>query len=148
MSDGDLHWHAKHADTLSVGDRVADAVAAFIGSWRFIIAQSGFFLAWIIVNLAWVASWLLGITPFDPYPFVFFNLIMSAEAAYTGPLVLMSQNRQQERDRHHAEEDYRVNREAEQRIEALQTDIARIENEKLDRIEKNQKKIMEHLGIQ
>lgn len=137
----DTHWHAAHAESLTVGDRIADGVAGFIGSWRFIIAQSVLFAIWIVVN-----SIEALFQPFDPYPFILFNLVMSAEAAYTGPMVLMSQNRQAERDRHHAEADYQVNIEAEQRIEALQLAIAKLEVEKIDALTEKVEFLAKRLG--
>jgi uncharacterized membrane protein len=111
-------------------------VAAFIGSWTFIIGQAVLMVIWCIVNtLA-----LFHVIQFDAYPFVFLNLFMSAEAAFSTPLILMSQNRQAERDRHQAEDDYRTNIEAKQEIEELQIALAKIEADKLDRI-------IAHLGI-
>jgi uncharacterized membrane protein len=114
----------------SPGDRIADRVAAFIGSWAFIIGQTGVMAVWVLVNtLA-----LFGFIRFDMYPFVFLNLFMSAEAAFATPLILMSQNRSAERDREHAQHDYDVNIEAKREIEELMTTLARIEIDKLDKI--------------
>jgi uncharacterized membrane protein len=122
------NWHAKHAEQLTYGERVADAVAATMGSWRFIIAQSAILAAWITLNFAaWIRHW-------DPYPFILLNLALSFQAAYAAPFIMISQNRQSDRDRHQAEEDYRTNVEAEQRIEDLQRRLAAIEVNKLDRI--------------
>jgi uncharacterized membrane protein len=85
---------------------------------------------WVLVNtLA-----LFGFIRFDEYPFVFLNLFMSAEAAFATPLILMSQNRSAERDREHAQHDYDVNVEAKAEIEELMKTLARIENDKLDKI--------------
>lgn len=138
----DTHWHAAHAESLTFGDRVADQVAAFIGSWAFIVGQTAIMAVWILVNtLA-----LFGLLRFDEYPFVFLNLFMSAEAAFATPLILMSQNRQAERDRHHAEMDYQINIEAEQRIEALQIAIAKLEVEKIDELTKKVELLVERLG--
>ena len=124
------NWHASHAKRLTKGDRIADRVAAFIGSWAFIIGQSGIMAAWIVVNtLA-----LFGFMRFDEYPFVFLNLFMSAEAAFATPLILMSQNRSAERDREHAQTDFEVNVAAKAEIEELMKTLARIENDKLDKI--------------
>jgi uncharacterized membrane protein len=122
------NWHAKHAEQLTYGERVADAVAATMGSWSFIIAQSAILAAWITLNFAaWIRHW-------DPYPFILLNLALSFQAAYAAPFIMISQNRQSDRDRHQAEEDYRTNVEAEQRIEDLQRRLAAIEVNKLDRI--------------
>ena len=124
------NWHETHVEKQSAGDRIADRVAAFIGSWAFIIGQTGVMAVWIVVNtLA-----LFGFVRFDMYPFVFLNLFMSAEAAFATPLILMSQNRSAERDREHAQHDYDVNIEAKREIEGIMTTLARIEIDKLDKI--------------
>ena len=99
-----------------------------MGSWTFIIGQSIILTLWIVINvIAWISHW-------DPYPFILLNLALSFQAAYAAPFIMISQNRQAERDRHQAEEDYRTNVEAEQRIEDLQRQLAAIEVDKLDRI--------------
>jgi uncharacterized membrane protein len=122
------HWHAKAADSRTFGEKVADWVAATMGSWPFIIGQSIILSIWIALNvIAFCYHW-------DPYPFILLNLALSFQAAYAAPFIMISQNRQAERDRHQAEEDYRINREAEQRIEKLQEHLHAIEDEKLDRI--------------
>ena len=122
------NWHATHTAQRTFGQRVADAVAATMGSWTFIIAQSIILALWIALNvIAWINHW-------DPYPFILLNLALSFQAAYAAPFIMISQNRQAERDRHQAEEDYRTNVEAEQRIEDLQRRLAAIEVNKLDRI--------------
>ena len=95
----------------TTGERVADQVAARVGSWPFIIVQSTFLALWIVANGFIIRDWLNG-KPFDPYPFILLNLMLSFQAAYTGPIVLMSQNRQAARDRDEAEHDYEVNRQA------------------------------------
>jgi uncharacterized membrane protein len=122
------NWHARHKAQLTFGQRVADAVAAMMGSWTFIIVQSVILTLWIALNvIAWINHW-------DPYPFILLNLALSFEAAYAAPFIMISQNRQAERDRHQAEEDFRTNIEAERRIEDLQRSLAAIEVNKLDRI--------------
>ena len=99
-----------------------------MGSWTFIIVQSVILALWIALNvIAWIEHW-------DPYPFILLNLALSFQAAYAAPFIMISQNRQAERDRHQAEEDFRTNVEAEQRIEDLQRHLAAIEVNKLDRI--------------
>src|SRR6185436_13919313 len=129
-NDNMRNWHETHAEKQSPGDRIADRVAAFIGSWAFIIGQTGVMIVWVLINtLA-----LFGLIRFDMYPFVFLNLFMSAEAAFATPLILMSQNRSAERDREHAQHDYDVNIEAKREIEELMTTLARIEIDKLDKI--------------
>jgi uncharacterized membrane protein len=124
------NWHESHAKRRTTGDRVADRVAAFIGSWKFIIGQTGVMAVWIVVN----ALTLFGFMRFDEYPFVFLNLFMSAEAAFATPLILMSQNRSAERDREHAQTDFEVNVAAKAEIEELMSTLARIEIDKLDKI--------------
>jgi len=122
------NWHAEHAAKLTAGQRVADAVAATMGSWSFIITQSVILTLWIALNVvAWIAHW-------DPYPFILLNLALSFQAAYAAPFIMISQNRQAERDRHQADEDFRTNVEAERRIEDLQKRLAEIEMTKLNRI--------------
>lgn len=123
-------WHVVHLEHSSVGERVADHVAAFIGSWQFIIIQSVIFFLWVVAN----TIWLLQPYQFDPYPFILFNLFMSAEAAYSSPLILMSQNRQAERDRLQAQHDYDTNIAAKEEIETILKELGRLEIEKLDRI--------------
>lgn len=122
------NWHTQHAEQLTMGARVADGVAATMGSWTFIIAQSIILAVWILLNLiAWMQHW-------DPYPFILLNLALSFQAAYAAPFIMISQNRQADRDRLQADQDYRTNVEAERRIEELQKRLADIELNKLDRI--------------
>lgn len=105
----------KHAPTR--GARFADAVAKTVGSWRFIIVQSALLVIWVIVNLiGFIQQW-------DPYPFILLNLLLSTQAAYAAPIIMMSQNRQAEIDRRNAEHDYRVNVKAELEIELLHNKI-------------------------
>lgn len=99
------------------GQRLADAVAATIGSWRFIIFQSTAIVIWITGNV------LTGRGAWDPYPFILLNLLLSFQAAYTAPAIMMSQNRQSELDRRHAETDYEINVKAELEIELLHEKI-------------------------
>lgn len=102
---------------LTVGARVADSVAANMGSWRFIIIQSAILLVWILLNVtAWVEKW-------DPYPFILLNLALSFQAAYAAPFIMMSQNRQADIDRQRAQNDYEVNIKAELEIELLHQKI-------------------------
>jgi uncharacterized membrane protein len=123
-------WHDAHNEETSTGARIADRVAGFIGSWQFIIIQSAIFLIWVIFNTVW----LFGAYQFDPYPFILFNLFMSAEAAYASPLILMSQNRQSERDRIQAQHDYDTNVAAKEEIETILKELNRLELQKLDKI--------------
>ena len=100
-------------DQLTPGQKIADAVAATMGSWRFIIIQSTILFLWIVLNVAaWINHW-------DPYPFILLNLALSFQAAYAAPFIMMSQNRQQDVDRRQAAEDFRINVKAELEIELL-----------------------------
>jgi uncharacterized membrane protein len=123
-------WHVVHAENSTTGDRVADHLAAFIGSWPFIIIQSVIFAIWVVVN----TLWLFSAYQFDPYPFILFNLFMSAEAAYSSPLILMSQNRQAQRDREQAQHDFDTNVAAKEEIETILKELNRLEQQKLDKI--------------
>jgi uncharacterized membrane protein len=128
MTTTHKNWHARYRAQLTFGQRIADAVAATMGSWNFIIVQSVILAIWVVLNvIAWIDHW-------DPYPFILLNLALSFQAAYAAPFIMISQNRQAERDRHQAEEDFRTNVEAERRIEDLQRQLAAIETDKLDRI--------------
>jgi uncharacterized membrane protein len=109
----------------TLGERVADGVAGSVGSWPFIITQSLLLAAWLLANAFLIRDWLGG-KPFDPYPFILLNLILSFQAAYTGPVVMMSQNRQTAKDRDEAEHDYEVNRDALERLARLEEQQARI----------------------
>jgi uncharacterized membrane protein len=101
------------ASELTLGQRIADKVAATMGSWTFILVQSAVLLVWIALNVtAYVQRW-------DPYPFILLNLALSFQAAYAAPFIMMSQNRQQDIDRKAAENDYKVNIKAELEIELL-----------------------------
>jgi uncharacterized membrane protein len=123
-----INWHITHTSNRAFGDRLADAVALFMGSWKFIILQTILVVAWMAANVVgWWQHW-------DVYPFILLNLIFSTQAAYSAPIIMQSQNQQAIRDRHHAEADYQVNMMAKQEIERLQTELTRIENDKLDMI--------------
>jgi uncharacterized membrane protein len=109
----------RHLEERTRGERLADAVAASVGSWPFIVTQSLLLGLWIFANAVIIADWLGG-KPFDPYPFILLNLVLSFQAAYTGPVVMMSQNRQAAKDRDEAEHDYRVNQESLDRLKRLE----------------------------
>jgi uncharacterized membrane protein len=116
-------WHERHREEYTVGQRVADATARVLGSWPFIIAQTLLVTAWIALNLvAWSQHW-------DPYPFILLNLMFSVQAAYAGPVLMMSQNRQAERDRYQAQADYETNVKGEKEIEEIQAYLVRMEEQ-------------------
>lgn len=97
----------------TLGQRAADTIAKFAGSWAFIFSFTGVLVLWMIVNILMAAG------AFDPYPFILLNLVLSCVAAIQAPLIMMSQNRQEEKDRRRAENDYKVNLKTEIMIEAL-----------------------------
>ena len=97
----------------TLGQRAADAIAKFAGSWAFIFSFTGVLLLWMVVNT------ILAADAFDPFPFILLNLVLSCVAAIQAPLIMMSQNRQEEKDRRRAENDYRVNLKTEIMIEDL-----------------------------
>lgn len=122
------NWHAKHTASLSIGGRISDSVAKGMGSWKFIIIQTVLVVLWMALNLVgFFYHW-------DVYPFILLNLLFSTQAAYAAPIIMMSQNRQNDRDRLHAEEDYKTNVDAKKEIEALSIILKTIEVEKLDKI--------------
>ena len=114
-----------HRPMLTLGQRLADLVAATIGSWRFIVLQSSAIALWITGNV------LSGSSAWDPYPFILLNLLLSFQAAYTAPAIMMSQNRQSELDRRHAQNDYEINVKAELEIELLHEKIDLMKDKEL-----------------
>lgn len=116
-------------EQLTFGEKAADALAKFAGSWTFIIFFCAFLAGWIIINLYMLKS------PFDPYPFILLNLILSCLASIQAPLIMMSQNRQEEKDRRRAESDYKVNLKSEVIIEDI--------HYKLDKVLTQQQKLLE-----
>lgn len=116
-------------DDRSFGERVADAVARLGGSWTFIGLFMAFLAIWVTTNV-----WLLRAHPFDPYPFIFLNLLLSMLAALQAPVIMMSQNRHAERDREAAEHDYQVNLKAELEIMALHDKLDQLRVEQLEKI--------------
>ncbi len=100
-------------ERLTVGQRAADRVAGVVGSWWFIGIQSVLLMGWAWLNVvAWTSHW-------DPYPFILMNLFLSLQAAYTAPMLMMSQNRLAARDRLEAHNDFEINRKAEEEIRAI-----------------------------
>ena len=97
----------------TLGQCAADAIAKFAGSWAFIFSFVGVLVLWMVLNI------IMATKAFDPYPFILLNLVLSCVAAIQAPLIMMSQNRQEEKDRRRAENDYKVNLKTEIMIEAL-----------------------------
>ena len=123
-------------DDLTIGQKLADKVAAFGGSWRFITIFGIFILIWMIINIIFLAT-----KAFDPYPFILLNLILSCLAALQAPIIMMSQNRQEEKDRERAQKDYMINIKSEIEVRML--------HEKIDHLIINhQQKLMEIQQIQ
>jgi uncharacterized membrane protein len=121
-------WHDLHLESRKFGQRLADSVASGMGSWRFIIIQTVIVAVWMVLNVvAYVSHW-------DPYPYILLNLLFSTQAAYAAPIIMMAQNRQNDRDRAQADADYKTNCEAKEEIEELQKRLNAIEVDKLDKI--------------
>jgi uncharacterized membrane protein len=116
-------------DSLTVGQRIADRIAEFGGSWTFIIAFFSFLVIWMLINIVAFTQ-----NPFDPYPFILLNLILSCIAAIQAPIIMMSQNRREQKDRMRNEYEYKINLKAELEIKLL--------HEKLDYLMIHQNKRM------
>ncbi len=114
------HPVISHRGKLNISQRASDVLTNFLGSWKFLTLFFAFLLVWMSLNVyAWVSHW-------DPYPFILLNLALSCLAAFQAPIILMSQNRQTERDRIEARYDYAVNRKIEREAQAMQKDLASI----------------------
>ncbi|MEA5595974.1 DUF1003 domain-containing protein [Rivularia sp. UHCC 0363] len=117
--------HPPSQQTTKLGDRVADTVAAVMGSWRFIIIQSVLLFFWVVLNIvAFSRHW-------DPYPFILLNLMLSFQAAYAAPIIMMSQNRQSAIDRQDAKYDYEVNKKAELEIELMHDKLNQLREQQI-----------------
>lgn len=128
---------------LSFGDRLADRIAEFGGSWTFIITFFSFIIVWMGINL-----FILATKPFDPYPFILLNLILSCLAAIQAPIIMMSQNRQESKDRIRSEHDYKVNLKAELEIRLLHEKIDHLllqQNQRLMEIQQLQIDLMDDI---
>lgn len=115
------------SDRLTAGDKAADGLAKFAGSWKFIIIFGVILVFWMIINSLMAVK-------FDPYPFILLNLVLSCIAAIQAPIIMMSQNRQEQKDRQRSENDYRVNVKTEIIIDDL--------HQKLDKLIENQESIL------
>ncbi len=111
---------SKDREKYTFGQKAADSIAKFAGSWAFIFSFVGILILWMAVNTVLAAK------AFDPYPFILLNLVLSCVAAIQAPLIMMSQNRQEEKDRRRAENDYRVNLKTEIMIEDIYDKITAI----------------------
>ncbi|MCU0441799.1 MAG: DUF1003 domain-containing protein [Bacteroidia bacterium] len=128
---------------LTFGQKLADKVAAFGGSWTFIITFFSFILIWMLINI-----WFLTTKPFDPFPFILLNLILSCLAAIQAPIIMMSQNRLEQKDRLRGEHDYKINLKAELEIKLLSEKIDHLlvhQNKKLLEIQEVQTDYLEDL---
>ena len=113
--------HPILSQTLTIGEKSSDILTKWMGSWMFIILFLIFLILWISTNVyAWIHQW-------DPYPFIFLNLFLSMLAAIQAPIILMSQNREMQKEKIKAKYNYAVNRKAEREIEKLKTQLDRIE---------------------
>jgi uncharacterized membrane protein len=113
----------------TAGERLADRIASFGGSWQFVVAFFVFIAGWIVVN-----AWLLGARPPDPYPFILLNLLLSCLAAIQAPIIMMSQNRQEAKDRLRSQHDYQVNLKAELEIRHLHEKIDHLLSHQWERL--------------
>lgn len=132
------------SDQRSFGDRVADKVAQFGGSWAFIISFSGVLVLWMAFNVLVATIW-----QFDPYPFILLNLVLSSLAAFQAPIIMMSQRRQEQKDRARSENDYQVNLKAELEIRHLHEKIDHLlmrQWERLTEIQQIQLELMEDIA--
>jgi uncharacterized membrane protein len=130
-------------DHRTSGQRIADKVASFGGSWVFILSFFFFLVIWILLNVYWLQN-----KGFDPYPFIFLNLILSCIAALQAPIIMMSQNRLEEKDRERAKKDFIINLKAEQEIRVLQQKMDQLlkhQHEELMAIQKQQIELMEQI---
>ena len=137
----------------TVGQKVADNVASFGGSWTFIISFGVFLFLWILANVLWLANR----AAFDPYPFILLNLILSCLAAMQAPIIMMSQNRQEEKDRERAKKDYMINLKSELEIRMLhekldhlimhqQQELIEIQKEQIDMMNDILNKLEKHIS--
>ncbi len=129
--------------SLTLGQKLADKIAVFGGSWTFIITFFSFIIIWMTVNIVFLAT-----KAFDPFPFILLNLILSCLAAIQAPIIMMSQNRQEQKDRQRSEHDYKINLKAELEIQLLSEKIDHLlahQNKKLLEIQEVQTDYLEDL---
>ena len=123
-------------ENLSFGEKSADKLAKFAGSWLFIISFCIFLIGWIVINLYFLNN------PFDPYPFILLNLILSCLASVQAPLIMMSQNRQEEKDRRRSESDYRTGLKTEIIIEDMHYKLDKIIATQQQLLQKTENNVM------
>ena len=129
--ESEKNWHHEHSDSLTFSQRLADSVANGMGSWRFIIIQSIIVIIWMGLNvIGFLEHW-------DPYPYILLNLLFSTQAAYAAPIIMMSQNRQEAKDRLRSQHDYQINLKAELEIRHL--------HEKMDHLLSHQWERLAHI---
>ena len=113
---------------VNFGQKASNKITRIVGSWKFIIIQSIVLAIWIILNItAWANHW-------DPYPFIFLNLALSFQAAYTAPIILMSENRELDLEKRKTATDLATDRRAEREIQKIKTKLEKLETEKIDKI--------------
>jgi uncharacterized membrane protein len=136
--------NCEYEQALTLGQRWADRIAVFGGSWRFILSFGAVLVLWIVLNTVVLLQ-----KPFDPYPFILLNLVLSCLAALQAPVIMMSQNRQEAKDRLRAENDYRVNLKAELEIRHLHAKIDQLlthQWQRLVEIQRIQMDILQEMG--
>lgn len=129
-----INYEKDFATKLTFGERLSDIIASFGGSWKFIIMFGSIIIIWILIN-----SIQLFNRPFDIYPFILLNLVLSCLAAMQAPIIMMSQNRQEDRDRHHAEQDYKINLKAELELRQLHQKVDHLLVQQWERMAEIQK---------
>ena len=139
-----LDINRRHDDSLTAGERIADRFAEIMGSWTFIIIQSLILSGWIALNaIAYIRHW-------DPYPFILLNLALSFQAAYAAPIIMMSQNRQADKDRLMAEHDYQIKTKAEQEVKSIMEHLEQQDEVMIDilrRLEAQHEALLAHGAI-
>ncbi len=127
MKKEDIIKHPVLTQKKTFGQKAADALTKFVGSWTFIIIFFIYLFTWILLNGYLWYEYEFGLKPLDPYPFILLNLTLSCIAAIQAPIILMSQNRQNQKDRQRMEYDYKVDKKAEKEIESIKMQLDRIE---------------------
>jgi uncharacterized membrane protein len=130
---------------LTFGQRLADRVASFGGSWTFILLFTGFLVAWVVLNSIMLPMFLSDKEGFDPYPYILLNLFLSMLAAIQAPIIMMSQNRQSEHDRQTAKQDFEINLKAEMEILSLHEKMDDLRDQKLQQLLETQQEQIQML---